>query len=75
MAVLAVGGGTVVIVVVVIAVVVIGLKALGRARQEDVPAVTEQIMRVLRDSQRAAHRQTQRDAGQPLDADGHEGGA
>ncbi|MER7568289.1 hypothetical protein ABTZ93_35825 [Streptomyces sp. NPDC097941] len=53
---LVVGGGLLVFVVVATAVVIIGLKALERARREDVPAVVDSMMRVLRDSRLAAQR-------------------
>ena len=51
-----VGGGILVLVVVVAAVVILGLKALERARREDVPAVVDSMMRVLRDSRLAVRR-------------------
>ncbi|MGW2891861.1 hypothetical protein ACWDDN_42465 [Streptomyces griseoruber] len=56
MGVVALAGGTLVLLVVVAAIVVLGMKALDRARPEDVPAVTEQVMRVLRDSRQAIQR-------------------
>ncbi|MFF0191070.1 hypothetical protein [Streptomyces sp. NPDC005244] len=56
MGVVAVAGGTLVLVMVVGATVALGLRALDRARPEDVPVVTEQVMCVLRDSRHALTR-------------------
>ncbi|WP_217246900.1 hypothetical protein [Streptomyces sp. AC602_WCS936] len=56
MGVVAVLGGTLVLVVGVVAIVLLGRRALDRARPEDVPVVTEQVMRVLRDSRPALQR-------------------
>ncbi|MGW3100023.1 hypothetical protein ACWDCC_42035 [Streptomyces sp. NPDC001102] len=54
--VLSVGGVILVVVLVVAAVVILGLKALGCAREEDVPVVTESIMGVLRDGRQEVQR-------------------
>lgn len=56
MGIVAVVGGTLVLVMVVGAVVALGMRALDRARPEDVPIVTEQVMRVLRDGRHALTR-------------------
>ncbi|MFD8376910.1 hypothetical protein ACFV2Z_40240 [Streptomyces sp. NPDC059688] len=49
-------GGILVFVVVVVAIVLLGMRALDRARPEDVPTVTAEIMRTMRDGRRALQR-------------------
>ncbi|MFC8198312.1 hypothetical protein ACFUTV_23385 [Streptomyces sp. NPDC057298] len=71
---LVVGGGILVLVVVVAAVVILGLKALERARREDVPAVVDSMMQVLRNGlpavRRRAHPEPYRLIEQPRTEEG-----
>ncbi|MFF0386932.1 hypothetical protein [Streptomyces sp. NPDC004286] len=53
---LALGGSVVVVITVIAAVVILGLRALDRANEADVPLVTDSIMTVLRDGRRTVPR-------------------
>lgn len=69
---LALVGGTVVLVAALAALVVIAVKAIGRARPEDVPYVMEQVMGVLRDSRRTVRRRLGRSPNRAEDLEGEE---
>ncbi|WP_369262972.1 hypothetical protein [Streptomyces sp. R35] len=69
---LALGGGTVVVLAVVLAVCVLGWKAIGACTKEDVPYVTEVIMKVLRDGRHAVQHRVRPASLPPNDQASHE---
>lgn len=69
MGVAALAGATLVLLVVVIAIVALGMRALDRAQPQDVPVVTEQVMRVLRDTRQALQNRVQRRSNETVQQD------